>query len=180
MIKEEFTYEDVDGNEFSRTLYFNLNKKQVFELVESDMPKRLAALEKSGTVKDSIDMVETFIKMSVGERLVNAKNQAIFRHYTDEQLKEWTGENFNELMKANNFDEAINHDDGTEYDELVFSFVSNPDKFLNFLQQLMPKELRQAIDESDNVDPHAMIKDHLPKQDSIPQRSINQPIFNMA
>lgn len=169
MIKEEFTYEDVDGNEISRTLYFNLNKKQVVELIESDMPKHLAALEDSDSIKDSVDMVEDFVKMSVGERLVNAKNQVVFLHYTEEQLKEWTGENFKTLMKANNLDEAIKHDDGTEYNELIFSFISNPDKFENFLNQLMPKELRQAIDKAGNADPRAMLKDHLPKQNSVPQ-----------
>lgn len=146
MIKENFTYQDVDGNDITEPLYFHLTKAQIIQMAEEGWGDRLKQIASSNGVKDKVDLIKHFIDISVGHRKVDEKGKVRFIHYSEQELADW---------KA-----------ADDYDEFLFSLVSNPTKAANFINNLMPAEVISAADKQLRQNQVKQPQDHMPKREA--------------
>lgn len=121
MIKENFTYQDVDGNDITEQLYFHLTKKQIIQMAEEGWGDRMQRIATSDSVKDKVELIEYFITTSVGHRQVDDNGKVRFVHYSEQELAEWKSSD--------------------NYDEFLFSLVSNPTKAVDFINNLIPANM---------------------------------------
>lgn len=129
MLKQTIEYTDFDDNLARETLYFNLTKTELADNLH--LQDELQAIEKSYTgdakrelstaeVKNVLDLVKTFMRLSYGVRSSDGKRFI----KTDEQWIEFT--------------------QTAAYDSFLYSLFEDPTNALNFMTGILPKGLREA------------------------------------
>src|SRR6185436_383065 len=71
VIKKDFTFKDLDGNEVTETYYFNIGTADLTKMTlthDGDIVQYLQDVANSKDGAKIIDVFETFIRMSVGIR----------------------------------------------------------------------------------------------------------------
>lgn len=127
MLKEVVTYEDFDDVQQTETLYFNLTKTEMMDML--DLQPRLEAWSKStkgdprdlttAEVKELLDIIKLLISLSYGERVDGSR----FRKSP-------------EISK--NFEQTL------AYDAFVFSLFQDPENAVKFMTGVLPKGLEEA------------------------------------
>ena len=144
MISEKVTYTNPFTNEeVTETLYFNVSKKELIDIVINDDDDFLTRLQDMEATKNTPDnrmllaLMKDLIRRSYGERDNNAFKKS----------PEITAVFMN----------------SSAYDEFIWSLFTNPDKAAAFITGVMPKELIElAMMEAKFQMPAP--QDHLPKQ----------------
>lgn len=130
MLKKTVTFEDFNGDQQTDTLYFNLTKTEMMDLLELQ-PRLQKFLNLKGSSLNQEDTLEFFdiikklIKLSYGERSADGKH---FRK-SDEIFS--------------------NFESSAMYDAFTFNFIENPDQALEFMLGILPKGLDdEAMDKA--------------------------------
>ena len=124
MLKETITYTDFDGDTQEETLYFNITKTDMTDLMDllpelEAWQERTAGSDENMSPEDKVELmriVKILIRHSYGIR-----------------------EDARHFRKS----EAIREDfeSSAAYDAFVFSMFENPEKCVNFMIGILPKEL---------------------------------------
>lgn len=125
MLKKRIKYTDYDGNQREEDFYFNLTKAEIAELELSTEGGLEQLISKIIDAKDTSQIIKFFKKiilMSYGEKSLDGK-----RFIKDEELtKEFTQ---------------------TEaYSELFMELASDENAASNFINGIIPTELKQTAD----------------------------------
>jgi hypothetical protein len=125
MIKKDITFENFNGEEVTRTAYFNLSKTQAMKLVaeHGGMDKYLQSIIDKKDTEGFIDWVENLIYKSYGKR--DASNPEIFD--TSKEAKD--------EFKAS-----------PAFDELAYTLLTNEKEFTEFFFGILPKQMRDELD----------------------------------
>lgn len=135
MLKQTVTYEDFNGNQAAETLYFNLTRTEIMNML--DILPRLENFQKrtegetrdltSDEVKDMLDIVKLLVEKAYGVR----------------------GDDGKRFMKSPSlFDEFTQT---AVYDEFVFSLFKNPEKCVEFMTGILPREVLENLPDSPNA-----------------------------
>ena len=127
MLKQTITYQDFDENECQETLYFNLTKTELAENLDlNDRVQTIARMLdgetrelQTGEVREILDLVKTFMRLSFGQRSADGKRFV----KSDDMWKDFT--------------------QTAAYDAFMFSLFESPDKAFGFLNGILPKDLRE-------------------------------------
>lgn len=128
MLKQTFAYTDYNGESDQATLYFNINKDEMFDLLplkpriegwleRISGPKRELTQEE---VLDFYDIIRTLIDLSYGERSENGKEFAKSK----------------KILKK--FKQSA------AYGAYIFSLFENAELGMNFMVEIMPADLVKA------------------------------------
>lgn len=123
MLKREITYENYDGVEVKETFYFNLTRSEII----------MMGMEAEG---DLAERLQTIIDKKDGKQIVKTFHDLLLRSYGE---KSPDGRRFvksPELSKA--FSET------PAFDAIFEELLMNPDKALDFVNGLIPKEYRDV------------------------------------
>jgi hypothetical protein len=125
MIKKEITFENFNGEEVTKTAYFNLSKTQAMKLVaeHGGMDKYLQSIIDKKDTEGFIDWVENLIYKSYGKR--DESNPEIFD--TSKEAKD--------EFKAS-----------PAFDELAYTLLTNEKEFTEFFFGILPKQMRDELD----------------------------------
>jgi hypothetical protein len=153
MFKQTHTYEDYDGSTVTEDLYFNINRIELgknLHIVKKfeDAQKQLEGPErdlKPEEIKMVLDLVEILMKLAYGVR--DEKNGRML-FVKNEEI--WLG-----FAQA-----AI-------YDSYLFWLFENPKRVEDFMQGLMPKELREEA---------AKVGENLPQSSTVEIAPSEEPI----
>lgn len=121
MIKENFTYQGIDGDDITEQLYFHLTKRQIIQMAEEGWGDRMLKIANSERLNDKIELIEHFIAISIGHRKVDDNGTVRFVHYSEQELAEWKSSD--------------------AYDEFLFSMVSDPTRAVDFINNLIPTSM---------------------------------------
>jgi hypothetical protein len=127
MLKQTQTYTDYDGVEQTDVLHFNLTKTEMLDIME--LQPRLQAWDDLASgpereltipeVKELIDIVKYVIEKSFGIRSEDGKrfvkNETVYTEFTQSAV----------------------------YDEFVFGLFNPPERAIEFITGLIPKDLRE-------------------------------------
>ena len=125
MIKKTISYTDFDGNRCTEDAYFNMMKSEWMEMqasVPEGFGKKLQEIAKNKDEKGIIEFVKELIKRSYGHKSPNGKS---FIKSEEETL---------EFMQS----EA--------YSELFVEIVHNADAASEFVNGIIPPDLRAAAE----------------------------------
>lgn len=123
MLKREITYENYDGVEVKETFYFNLTRSEII----------MMGMEEEG---DIAERLQAIIDKKEGKQIVKTFHDLVLRSYGE---KSPDGRRFvksPELSKA--FSET------PAFDAIFEELLMNPDKALDFVNALIPKEYREV------------------------------------
>jgi hypothetical protein len=125
MIKKEITFENFNGEEVTKTAYFNLTKVKAMKMVSDHggMDKYLKSIIDKKDTRGFIDWVEELVYDAYGER--DESNPEIFD--TSKKVK----------------DEFKN---SGAFDEFVYTIVSDEKEFTEFFFGILPKQMRDELD----------------------------------
>lgn len=126
MIKQTVTYENFEGETVQKDFWFHLTKADIAELQFAGEDSALAnMLEKLGgedvTAKQALDIFKQIVQHAVGQRSEDGE-----RFIKNDEIR-------NSFVQTD------------AYSELLFSMLEDPKKAVNFINNLMPKSLREEI-----------------------------------
>lgn len=129
MIKQTVKYEDFEGNTVEKDFWFHLSKADIAELQFAGEDSALATmLEKLGdedvSAKQALAIFKQIVEHAVGER----------------------SEDGVRFVKNDDIRNAFMQTDA--YSELLFSMLEDPKKAVSFINNLMPKSIREEIKKS--------------------------------
>lgn len=123
MITKNITFEDLEGNEITQPFYFNVSKAELIKLQTKEkngLDRKLRQIATNQDVNGLINTINEFIEMSYGEK---ADDGIAF-------IKQKNG-----VKLVENF---MNTD---AYSKLFEELVSSPDKLMEFIIGILPKDL---------------------------------------
>ena len=124
MLKKEITYKDFDGNEKTKTFFFNMTKAELTEVELS---------YKDGLVKTMQDAVDRDDK----PRIMEIFKSLLLGAYGEKSLD---GERF---IKTPEVREAFMQTQA--FSDLYMELVTEPEKVQTFILGIMPQELREQV-----------------------------------
>ncbi len=125
MIKKDITFENFNGDEVTKTAYFNLSKVKAMKMVSSHggMDTYLKSIMDKKDTNGFIDWVEELVYDAYGER--DESNPEIFD--TSKKVKD-----------------AFKN--SAAFDEFVYTIVSDEKEFTEFFFGILPKQMRDELD----------------------------------
>ena len=132
MYKKTITYTDYDGNERVEDFYFHLNKAELVELEFCEFGSTSRLLEKiinTSDMKQLIKIFKTIIAKSYGEKSLDGKR----------------------FIKSEEAFEAFKQTEA--YPALFIELASDADAGAEFINGIMPADLREALANKQGVDP---------------------------
>ena len=134
MLKQTVSYHDFDDNPTQETLYFNLTKTELADNItlkdELDAMQETFSRERheltTTEIKQLIDLVKTFMRLSYGVRSADGKRFI----KTEEQWTEFT--------------------QTAAYDAFLYSLFEEPNKAVVFMTGILPKDVRSTVEEQMN------------------------------
>lgn len=123
MITKNITFEDLEGNEITQPFYFNVSKAELIKLQTKEkngLDRKLRQIANNQDVNGLITTINEFIEMSYGEK---SEDGIAF-------IKQKNG-----VRLVENF---MNTD---AYSKLFEELVSDPDKLMEFIIGILPKDL---------------------------------------
>lgn len=148
MIKETINYEDVDGNQRSKELYFHLSKTDFMKMVADGTYDRIKDMQTKGQ-----EMSERAQKAKAEGRDVEATNDD-YKFMLDVL----------DILISRSYGKRVKEDDGTVlftknekqtnlfmesdlYGELIQQITESPDRLQKFIENIIPRSLlEQAAD----------------------------------
>lgn len=124
MYAKKYTYEDFDGNEITETFYFNFTELELMKLHNETEGGLDGFIKKMEAEQDVVKMQEFFQNLmdkSYGVRIDN-----------------------NRFSKKPEYLDAFK--ESQAYSDLFFLFASDADEGAKFINQIMPKKLRQQAE----------------------------------
>lgn len=122
MIKQTVAYTNLDGQPATEDLYFNLNKSELIDLEleqERSMSDMLKEIGEDPTAKDVLWMLKTFVNRSYGKRSEDGrkfiKNKDVLEDFIDSE----------------------------PYSEFLWTLINDPQKAMEFITGLMPKDIME-------------------------------------
>lgn len=122
MLKKEITYTNFDGDEVSKTLYFNLTKAELIMFQNSYKGGVMGVMEDIVKSQDNVKIFEYFtkiIKLAYGER--NDKG---------------------EFVKSEEASENFIHTEA--YSSLFMELFTTPEYGAKFIEGILPKDLNKT------------------------------------
>ena len=123
MITKNITCEDLEGNQLTQPFYFNVSKAELIKLQTKEkngLDRKLRQIANNQDVNGLITTINEFIEMSYGEK---SEDGIAF-------IKQKNG-----VRLVENF---MNTD---AYSKLFEELVSDPDKLMEFIIGILPKDL---------------------------------------
>lgn len=123
MITKNITFEDLEGNQITQPFYFNVSKAELIKLQTKEkngLDRKLRQIANNQDVNGLITTINEFIEMSYGEK---SEDGIAF-------IKQKNG-----VKLVENF---MNTD---AYSKLFEELVSDPDKLMEFIIGILPKDL---------------------------------------
>lgn len=123
MITKNITFEDLEGNQITQPFYFNVSKAELIKLQTKEkngLDRKLRQIANNQDVNGLITTINEFIEMSYGEK---SEDGIAF-------IKQKNG-----VRLVENF---MNTD---AYSKLFEELVSDPDKLMEFVIGILPKDL---------------------------------------
>ena len=124
MLKREITYENYDGVEVKETFYFNLTRSEIIVM----------SMEEDG---DIAERLQSILDKKDGKLIVKTFHDLILRAYGEKSADGRRFVKSSELSKA--FSET------PAFDVMFEEMMMNPDKALEFVNALIPKDYRQQV-----------------------------------
>ena len=131
MLKQTVTYTDFDDVQHTETLYFNISKSELLaNIALKDRLEKTAAMLQGVSrdltvdeIKEVVELVKIFMKISYGIRSEDGrrfkKNDQIWEEFTETAA----------------------------YDEFFMSLFTEPNKAVEFLMNVVPKDLREQAEQ---------------------------------
>lgn len=129
MIKETITYTNIDDEEVTEDLYFNLTARDFMDLANTDMGKKMMEQSEGKinmTPEEIMNMLQEMIKRSYGRRVTDAD-----------------GKNPRFVRNAEKTQEFLDSD---VYGELIMQLLSDPSRVEKFLTGLIPKSINKLVE----------------------------------
>lgn len=124
MLKREVTYENYDGVEVKETFYFNLTRSEII----------MMGMEEDGDVAERLQAI---LDKKDGKQIVKTFHDLLLRSYGEKSADGRRFVKSAELSKA--FSET------PAFDVIFEEMMTNPDKALDFINGLIPKQYREAV-----------------------------------
>lgn len=146
MLKKEFTFKNLDGEEVTETYYFNISTAEIAKMALIEGDDLAEKLQKIVDSKDGAKIIETFegiIRMSVGARSEDGRN----------------------FVKTPSITEAFM---GSEaYGQLFLELVTKADVAAEFINGVMPGDLKEKAKalQAAGFSPKKVIDGELPKEE---------------
>jgi hypothetical protein len=128
MIKREITYENLDEKEVTETFYFHLSKRRLVKLAREGYQDKLARIGSNAKGVEIMDAFTEIIGYAYGIRVEGEGENSSFKQ-SDE-----LSENFLNSLA---------------FDALLMSFITNPQSAIDFINNLMPKDVMALAENSD-------------------------------
>lgn len=125
MLKKTITYTDYDGVERTEIFYFNLSRAELFE-------------KEATTPGGYVDLLQSIIDAKDEARLLIEFKRLVAMAYG---VKSEDGKHFRKSEQIS--DDFIN---SPAYDQLFMEFLTDSTKAAEFVNGIMPKDLRTSID----------------------------------
>lgn len=133
MLEKSITYKDLDGNDVTDIFYFRLSKSEVAEWLTATggntLDNVLKRLTQTHNMKEAMDIYKDIIKRSYGIRGANGKT-------FEKNEQAW-----------------LDFYQSDAYSELFMEFLQDVNKFNEFLDGIIPADLRDAITEIEKNNP---------------------------
>jgi hypothetical protein len=122
MFKKVINHKNLEGGDAQTVLYFHVGKAELLKLVSDDtIVKRMEAVSKSNNKADIIREMEAVIRLGLGVR----------------------SEDGSSFIKDKETQDRIIG--SPAYDEMLVEFLLNENKFLEFVEQLLPEDMRKKL-----------------------------------
>ncbi len=130
MYKKTMTYNDFDGNEHTETFYFNLTKAELIQMEltqEGGMSNLIEEVTNTDDVPRLVELFNTIIDKSYGKKSVDGKyfikNEEVLQEFKQSQA----------------------------YSDFYTELVTNTDAAVEFINNIVPKDLIGAANNSANI-----------------------------
>lgn len=137
MLVKSITYKDLDDNDITEDFYFRLSKSEVAEWLTATggntLDNVLKRLTQTHNMKEAMEIYKDIIKRSYGIRGAN-------------------GRSFEKSEEA-----WLNFYQSDAYSELFMEFIQDVNKFTEFLDGIIPPDIKNAIDEVNKNNPAPVI-----------------------
>lgn len=124
MLKREIIYENYDGVEIKETFYFNLTRSEIV----------MMGMEDDG---DLAERLKAIVDTKDGKQIVKVLHDLLLRSYGE---KSSDGRRF---VKSPELSKAFSE---TPAFDILFDEILDPDKALDFINALIPKKYRDAVE----------------------------------
>jgi hypothetical protein len=127
MLKRDITYENIDGETVTQPFYFNLTKTEIIDLqfgVSGGLEKSIQRIIETQDIKAVIDEIRNIILSSYGVRDGS-------RFIKNDQVRE----EFIQILA---------------YDALFMELINNEEAAADFIKGITPKDMQEAIAQSEN------------------------------
>lgn len=133
MIKKTITFENLEGEEVTKDLYFNLTKLDIAKLdVEYE---DVHFVTKEGDKVEGLNaVIQDIVENPKGKKILGLIENLVQRSY-GEKKSNFTFDKSPEVVSA-----FVNSD---AYSELILSFVNNTEELTAFIAGIIPKKLQE-------------------------------------
>lgn len=128
MVTKTITYKDYNGVQRTEDFLFNLNKSEILEM-ESLVPGGMSA------------MLETISKKKDIPALMKSFKTILLKAYGEKS------EDGRRFMKSDEISKAF--EETPAYDDIFMELVTDGEVAANFIREIMPEDMRQAIKQED-------------------------------
>lgn len=136
MLVKSITYKDLDDNQVTEDFYFRLSKSEVAEWLTATggytLDNVLKRLGQTHNMKEAMDIYKDIIRRSYGIRGANGKS-------FEKSEQAW-----------------LDFYQSDAYSELFMEFIQDVNKFVDFINAVIPPELSTAIEEIKKNNPTAL------------------------
>lgn len=130
MLKRTIEYENYDGVTVKEDFYFNLSRSEI----------TMMEMEEDGGLSAKLKAI---VDKKDGKLIMKTFRDILLRSYGE---KTPDGRRF---MKSEEISKAFS--ETPAYDAIFVELVTNPEKALDFINQVMPNEAIQKLNETDNA-----------------------------
>lgn len=163
MYKKVITYTDFNGNEKTKTFYFNLTRPELVEMKRSPLIDMQRIIERVRGMKDPDAELTYEEKDEIQEKMGSILRELVIQAYG---VKSEDGETFRKRMNGSKFGAGEEFVESMAYDALYMEMLGDIKNLIAFVRAIVPESVQNNLDNDENFQKGLKELDELEKNSS--------------
>lgn len=147
MYKKVISYTDFNGQEKTKTFYFNLTRPELVEMKRSPLIEMQKIVERVRAMKDPDTELTNDEKDEIQEKMGNILRGLVIQSYG---VKSEDGETFSKRLNGSRYGAGEAFVESMAYDALYMEMLSDVNNLIGFVRAIVPESVKADMDADPN------------------------------
>lgn len=143
MYRKVITYTDFNGNEKTKTFYFNLTRPELIEMKRSPLIVMQKIIERIRGMNDPENELSIEEKDEIQEKMGNILCDLVIQSYG---VKSEDGETFSKRLNGSKYGAGEAFVESMAYDALYMELLNDVKKLVEFVRAIVPESIKANLD----------------------------------